>query len=98
MDRPTFTQTAPTAITAVSDGSTIVTTITPGGDVVSSLVLVTSTQPNGEPTTLTSFQAPEATDNSGDNATLISIGTQIQPVIFTLGAGIILVLTFLGLV
>jgi len=41
-------------------GSTFITTYTPGGGAVQSLVFQTTTLPNGQPTTITSFAAVEA--------------------------------------
>jgi hypothetical protein len=52
----------PTVVTTTNaQGHTVVATIIPGGGVVDSIVLETSTLPNGQPTTYTSYFSPQGT-------------------------------------
>jgi len=98
----TATSNKPVTASVVDDkGSTIVTTITPSGDVVSELVVVTSVAPDGNTQTYTSIytgrlSAPTGlggADNSDNQASLLegsAAGNFIyNPIVACVGAGAI---------
>ena len=71
-DRVVLSGATPGAVISTTDaeGHTIVTTITPGGGEVSSIVLQTSTLAGGKQTTITSFASVAASGtNAGEAAT-----------------------------